>query len=304
VVVESFSGAAPNTPASARKASTSVGTTSNFEAAIDLSKLPLHLTETIRKKAPFVLGSNKAIYDKDFFHVVVGLSNTGKKTFELNPEDSPQMWREWKKVKNRMFISDKVGEEKSAQFHTLFKQVYGWKPENSSSGIHFAMAASSYLSDSKPKEINWASLALDIANTRGKNGGRSPLKNCPPCLHKQVQCIVDEVGAKLNQSASAVGNHPLQDAPATPKPQTVPRRAICMYDASTQTVEDLSQPIATKLPKRATIHIASVGVAQQTVAFVEAELHKASDRVSLASQSSKHLLPSFTQVVVSFFLKV
>ena len=143
MVVELFSRAAPNTLASARKASTSIGTTSNFKAAIDLSKHLLHLAEIIRKKAPFVFGSNKAIYDEDFSHVVAGLSNTGKKTFELSPEDSPQMRTEWKKVKNRMFISDKVGEEKSAQFHALFKQVYRWKLDKSSSGIHFAMATSS-----------------------------------------------------------------------------------------------------------------------------------------------------------------
>jgi hypothetical protein len=248
------------------------GAASNFERAIDLTKLPSLLSERIVKRAPFLLGSADSFYDEDFFHEVAGLSKNGKTLLQLTTAETSAVWNEWTKKDNQLYIKDNVSEGKKAQFYALFKQVYGFQADNNQFGLGFCKAASYFLSDTNPRLINWASHAAELSAAR-RRSTNNPAKACPPCLPQQVQGIVDEFVLELatlqDGSKAAAANPPSTVMPTAYPPTIVsppdiasaqvdhglppavesrmllnsdPNAASSSYqrtDASTQTAEDL-----------------------------------------------------------------
>jgi hypothetical protein len=124
-------------------------------------------------------------------HPRLGVSDQMMPLKEMQPDWKPARYE------SRITLGQVDNEELKEKYEGLYCRVYGGKPDNGSIAHFFVRAATYYFDKNMP--VNWAQLAMEIWAGRYKDPLNNLCNLVPPCLTKQMQGFVDEVGAYIQK---------------------------------------------------------------------------------------------------------
>lgn len=167
-----------------------------WQEAFNLERLPQSISVELIKRAPFLLGAEKAIYTKQFFKTIGGLCAAGI-PFESLMKDERGVPLEdlvatypLNKNGNRHSLRLMTDRDAARNALHMHQRVYGGThPDNGEVGTNFIRGL--VLQYQHETQVNWADFAADLAKKRMDNPLVIPHKLTPPCLREQIQAMIN-----------------------------------------------------------------------------------------------------------------
>ena len=198
----------------------------------DLSQLPQTITLDLMKRAPFLLGADRAKYSVEFFQSMGGLCGGGIPFESLLkddhgvPVDDLLATYPYNKAGNRHSMKLMTNRDAARDALHMYQRVYGsTQPDNAEFGTAFIRGL--VLFYQHRTEVNWAQHAAELAKQRLRNPGQNPQKLIPLCLREQIQEMINLFEHYLRQAYAAhdTAVRQLKQAKIPLKPaSTIPRK--------------------------------------------------------------------------------
>ena len=161
----------------------------------DLRKLPETITLELLKRAPFLLGTEKAKYNKLFFKTIGGLYDAGIPFESLAKEEHGVPLEDLlatfplNKNENRHSLRFIIDCDAARDALHMYQRVYGGThPDNGEFGTAFIRGLVLYYQ--RQTQVDWAEFATDLAKKQMQNPLVNPQKLTPPCLREQIQAMI------------------------------------------------------------------------------------------------------------------
>ena len=169
------------------------GVETPWDEPFEVQALPGTLVGQLHHLAPFLLGRLTADYDEDFFHLTLGLSNSGYKFSDLNSNKfckKSSLLEKWpERSSGRHYVADCEDGEAVRTYLQMHRKIYGGDPDNGTFGTSFLRACHLFFEEGK--DVNFAQKAEVLQKAREKQAARNPMKLSPSALRKQIEVIID-----------------------------------------------------------------------------------------------------------------
>jgi hypothetical protein len=155
-----------------------------FQEPILLAHIPTSLRASLSSVALFLDG-HYGVYDGEFFHSVVGLSNSGLLVAQVGKAYDADILRQWvphSRHKHRLLVANCSDPAMATEFVDHFCAVYGGPPDNASFSMKFLRVA--WATFKEKKEDDWVAEALKAYSRRMVNGSLNPKKLGPSGLRQ------------------------------------------------------------------------------------------------------------------------